>query len=329
MTIIAAPLFAKSNKACRIAAAADASTPQVGWLTTNTSGRCRTSRPITNFCKLPPDNERAAFAALGVRTSKASIIRSAKSRAADQFNRPPFSRPSRVAPVSIAFSTRDMSGAAAWPRRSSGALKRPILRRALGPISAISRLLYSIMPTDARVSPDKEPSNSSWPLPATPPIPRISPLRKLNEISRKGIPNADAGGSESWSSLRTTSPGSEPLRLGVFSVVPTIISAMSRAVVSAGTHVPTTLPKRKIVAVSHSVRISSNLCEIYKIAVPSARSLFNVSNKTATSWGVRTDVGSSMISNLGSCKRHRIISTRCCSPADKSPTIRSGESGRP
>ena len=78
MTITAAPFAAKSNKACRMAAAAAASTPQVGWFTTKTSGLCKTSRPMTNFCKLPPERERAALAALGVRTSKAPMMRSAK-----------------------------------------------------------------------------------------------------------------------------------------------------------------------------------------------------------------------------------------------------------
>ena len=41
----------------------------------NTRGRCRTSRPMTNFCRLPPDSARAAVSGPGVRTSKASMIR--------------------------------------------------------------------------------------------------------------------------------------------------------------------------------------------------------------------------------------------------------------
>ena len=75
MQITAVPSAARSRSACRIAAAAEASTPHVGWLTTSATGRCSTSRPITNFCRLPPESERAALSGPGVRTSKAEMIR--------------------------------------------------------------------------------------------------------------------------------------------------------------------------------------------------------------------------------------------------------------
>ena len=38
------------------------------------------------------------------------------------------------------------------------------------------------------------------------------------------------------------------------------------------------------------------------------------------SWGVRTDVGSSIINKLGFCIKHLIISTLCFSPTDNSLT---------
>ena len=43
----------------------------------------------------------------------------------------------------------------------------------------------------------------------------------------------------------------------------------------------------------------------------------SVSNKLSTSWGVRTEVGSSIINNSGSCKRILTISTLCFCPADR------------
>ncbi len=36
-----------------------------------------------------------------------------------------------------------------------------------------------------------------------------------------------------------------------------------------------------------------------------------------------------MIRSFGACSRHRTISTRCRIPTGRSPTIRSGSSGRP
>ena len=60
---------ARSISAWWIAAAAPASTPQVGCETTSTPGFCSTSRPTMNFCRLPPDRLRAAASTPGVRTS--------------------------------------------------------------------------------------------------------------------------------------------------------------------------------------------------------------------------------------------------------------------
>src|SRR5713101_1363099 len=57
-------------------AAAPASTPQVGWLTTSTAGFRRISRPTTNFCRFPPDRLAASGSRLALRTSKVSVVRS-------------------------------------------------------------------------------------------------------------------------------------------------------------------------------------------------------------------------------------------------------------
>ena len=70
---------------------------------------------------------------------------------------------------------------------------------------------------------------------------------------------------------------------GDLSFEPTIISAILFAVSSLGIQVPITLPRLSIVARSHRDLISSNLCEIYRIEVPSSLRRRNVKNKASTS----------------------------------------------
>ncbi len=77
MTTSAEPRAARSTSAWWIAAAAPASTPQVGWETTRTSGTWRTSRPMMNFCRLPPESEPASAAGPVALTPKARMISAA------------------------------------------------------------------------------------------------------------------------------------------------------------------------------------------------------------------------------------------------------------
>ena len=101
ITSTAAPLAASVIRAWWMAAAAPASTPQVGCETTSTPGFCSTSRPTTNFCRLPPDRLRASASMPGVRTSNSLDDRgSAKSRALPARMKPPASRPLRWRPLS-------------------------------------------------------------------------------------------------------------------------------------------------------------------------------------------------------------------------------------
>ena len=137
------------------------------------------------------------------------------------------------------------------------------------------------------------------------------------------------GGCDRPFTAKVTGPWVRLWRCGALSVAPTISSASSLAVFSLGSRWATHRPRRKIVAASHSWRISSSLWLIYRMAVPCADNLRRVLNKISTSLGVKTEVGSSMISNFGSCKRQRIISTLWRSPAERSRTIRRGSSGRP
>ena len=77
ITSTAAPASARSDSTWRINAAAPASTPQVGWLITSTRGSRSSSRPTTNFCRLPPDSADAAGFAWLARTSNRSVTRAA------------------------------------------------------------------------------------------------------------------------------------------------------------------------------------------------------------------------------------------------------------
>ena len=55
---------------------------------------------------------------------------------------------------------------------------------------------------------------------------------------------------------------------------------------------------------------------MYRMLHPSSARRLRVSNSLEMAWGVRTEVGSSMISSLGDCIRQRTISTRWRSPTD-------------
>ena len=57
----------------------------------------------------------------------------------------------------------------------------------------------------------------------------------------------------------------------------------------------TNLPFLKIEQVSATAKISSNLCEINSIDLPSFAKFFIISNNSSISWGVKTAVGSSKI----------------------------------
>ena len=118
------------------------------------------------------------------------------------------------------------------------------------------------MPAGASRSPESAASNSSWPLPATPPSPSTSPARSSKVMSRRGVPKAPGAGSDRLLTLRITAPGSWARASGVAKLAPTIISASSRADFSAGVQVSTFLPSLRIVAVSQRLRISSSLCEM-------------------------------------------------------------------
>ena len=73
MTTMAEPDAARSTSAWWMAAAAPASTPQVGWLTTSTLGFCRISRPMMYFCRFPPESDPASDAGPSALTAKSAM----------------------------------------------------------------------------------------------------------------------------------------------------------------------------------------------------------------------------------------------------------------
>ena len=166
-------------------------------------------------------------------------------------------------------------------------------------------------------------------MPATPPIPSISPWCIFKFKFLIGIPNGSNGLNDKLLIFKHSLPFLNLLFFGLEKDVPTISSAILEVLIFWGSHFLTTCPLRIIVAFVHKVLISSNLCEIYKIDIPALDSFFRTENKSETSPGVKTEVGSSIIIIFGFKSKHLIISIRCLSPADKLPTILSSEIERP
>ena len=77
-TSTAVPARARDSSNRWMPAAAPASTPQVGCAAISTDGACSISRPITNFCRLPPERLRAALSTLRVRTPKSATTLAGK-----------------------------------------------------------------------------------------------------------------------------------------------------------------------------------------------------------------------------------------------------------
>ena len=71
-------------------------------------------------------------------------------------------------------------------------------------------------------------------------------------------------------------------------------------------------PSRNTVTLSHSSKTSSSLWVTYRIPMPMSRSRRITSKRSLISFGVRAEVGSSMMTTLASWERARAISTICC-----------------
>ena len=263
MASTAAPLRASAASARRISVAAPTSTPQVGWLTASTPGWRSSSRPTTNFWRLPPESALASGSPSGARTSKRSTMRRARPRARERCRRPPvassWSVPCRVR---TAFSERRMPGTAAWPSRSSGMKAAPRRLRLRGPIRPQARpSISTAASSEAGVSPESAANSSSCPLPATPATPTISPPHTSSEMSSSEMPKGVSASSERPRTASRTGPAAAgwPSCLPTPSTsAPTISRARSAMLAVFGSGRPTTRPCRSTVALWQSWRTSSS-----------------------------------------------------------------------
>ncbi len=105
---------------------------------------------------------------------------------------------------------------------------------------------------------------------------------------------------------------------------PTINLASSRALVSLVARVAATLPFRRTVTVWLMFMTSFSLWLMKMTAVPRADRPRMISNNPSISWGIRTDVGSSRTRSIAPRYRVLRISTRCCSPTERSETRAAG-----
>jgi hypothetical protein len=102
----------------------------------------------------------------------------------------------------------------------------------------------------ARVSPERAAKNSSWPLPATPAIDTISPPRTSSDTASSATANGCGFGID-MALTRSRTGASAPTASGAVNSrnsAPTIMLASRAAVSFCGSHAPTTLPWRRMVA---------------------------------------------------------------------------------
>ncbi len=89
-----------------------------------------------------------------------------------------------------------------------------------------------------------------------------------------------------------------------------------------------TLPRRITMIRSEYSNTSRSLCVMKMIDFPLSVKERIILNSSSASCGVNTAVGSSNIRILASRYNNLIISTRCCTPTGKSPTIAFGSTFR-
>ena len=253
---------ARSISAWRMVAAAPASTPQVGWLTTSTPGSRRISRPTMNFCKLPPERLTASGSRLALRTSKVLVVRSTCASVAGLSMKPVLTMPLAAWPVSNAFSDSFMRGAVPWPSRSSGTKAAPMRRRSVTP-SRPAALPSMTIGAFARRQALARQRRKQFVLTVAGDAGDADDLAAahLERHLLRAACRADRPAASD--SLWMTSRGTDALRPDAAFTspisAPTIMRASDAAVSWRGSQVATFLPPRRIVAVSQSRFTSSSL----------------------------------------------------------------------
>src|SRR5919106_4894074 len=218
----------------------------------------------------------------------------------------------------------------AW--RSSGIRPTPAATMRPGSAPASSAPPTATDPAAGCRIPVSTSTSSVWPLPETPAMPTISPPRTSSETSL----SAGTPGEPSTRRARMERIGRVPSGSGEGSVPrctpavgrPTIIRASVRSSVAAST-VPTCVPCRRTLIRSLIARTSASLWLMNTTASPSATRDRRVANSASTWCGTSTAVGSSRIRTRHSRSSALRISTRCCSPTERSATRAEGSTATP
>ena len=179
--------------------------------------------------------------------------------------------------------------------RSSGMCATPLLMATIGGRLATSTPLTVILPVHGR-NPVMTSASSLCPLPATPAIPKISPLRTCSETPRRaGTPLSLMALTFCTSS--TTSPGSRSDFFTVKTTSRPTINCASFSAVSPAASMPSavTFPLRSTVTRSAIWVTSCNLWLMKIMDLPCAAILRRVLINSSISCGASTAVGSSKI----------------------------------
>ena len=260
MMTTAPPRAAVSKHRSRIARPAWGSSPLVGPAATSTAGFRSISRAAMSFCWLPPESAPARSAGSGGRTSKRSARARVWRRTADRRRTPKRAKPGSATRRAMRLSAREKS-LARPALRSSGSRATPAPMAAAGePVTSVPSTWTD--PVSGRVWPVRTAANSSWPFPATPTTPTISPARTRSETSRRPGPCSAARRRPSASSR--TSPGSMLGRSTSSSEISPIINSAMRRRSAPATSVPavTTFPWRSTVSRSASCASSGRRWEM-------------------------------------------------------------------
>ena len=198
--------------------------------------------------------------------------------------------------------------------RSSGMKARPALRTCFGSTPVTSVPSIDTLPAAIGRRPAIASASSRWPLPETPAMPRMRPPRTSR--SRSFTASVPLSPTTVSPEMLSRTPRSSVSAMSGASLTgrPTIMWARPSRSVSAGTVVPTTQPSRSTVIRSARASTSCSLWEMKISPCPSLAIRRSVMNRSSTSPGVSTAVGSSSTSRRASRSRALMISTRWRSP---------------
>ena len=225
------------------------------------------SRPMTNFCRLPPESFRACGSGSGVRTSKLWMIGARQlSRGIERDEARAAHLAGAVWEMSV-FSLNRCVGAAAWPRRSSGTKAAP----------QPSPRFDAERPAGPAVDRDGVRGGRQGARPTAPRTVRSGRCRRRLRCRRPRPPaHSQIDARDSAMAWRLAGEG-QAGRPAASSLGPMCgrgaarprrlrcrpsCAAISRALRSRGSMVATTRPARRMVARPHRRRTSSSLWEM-------------------------------------------------------------------